>query len=455
MIPSSLEVLDKMPLTANGKRDRRYLEQREKVPALSKMQEVEMPDGILENRLAEIWKSVLRVDKVGRHTTFYEAGGDSLLVAQLVLQLREKITQLNGMEWNPLLSVVLEHPTIDDFADWIERREDGQATDEPSEEPYALLRPADDGADGIHELVLFADGTGTLSIYRELIPELLRWADGHVRISGVSVKNAQNYLQTPEQDLIRALAKIYAGHLLQKKAERYTLIGHCFGGLVAVETARILRAEGVSVEVVMIDSKLGASFTENPLLLERGFGVLLSADMEQAGHTVEEGLLKQAITAQMEACAAFPSQEDLCGLNGVYEKVGACYRKLRVIPQEERLKKLYKAVPNQADTIPSAFEMQHFVEFYQVFCHSYKGVAAYTPDAFDGRLHMLRCEDQSTAFLPFDRSDHTAFVQRIANGSLSVTEIAGGHVSCMHGENAKRVFQVLREILMEDVKDAR
>ena len=88
MIPSAFIMLDALPLTPNGKIDRRAL------PAPERMRpdlEVEYvaPRHDAEERLAEIWKDVLDLERVGVFDDFYELGGDSLMAARMLARLRD------------------------------------------------------------------------------------------------------------------------------------------------------------------------------------------------------------------------------------------------------------------------------------------------------------------------------------------------------------------------------
>jgi non-ribosomal peptide synthetase component F len=79
MVPSHWLLLDALPLTGNGKLDRKSLP----VPDAQEWQRpFEAPEGDLERQLAAIWASVLGVAQIGRRDNFFELGGHSLLAAQ-------------------------------------------------------------------------------------------------------------------------------------------------------------------------------------------------------------------------------------------------------------------------------------------------------------------------------------------------------------------------------------
>jgi len=88
MIPSAFVVLDRLPLTPNGKVDRRKLPKPEnRHPGLATS--FVSPRTELEKAIAKIWQELLRVEKVGLHDNFFDLGGHSLLMTQVISRVRE------------------------------------------------------------------------------------------------------------------------------------------------------------------------------------------------------------------------------------------------------------------------------------------------------------------------------------------------------------------------------
>ncbi|WP_420234663.1 amino acid adenylation domain-containing protein [Pseudomonas sp. ABY48] len=103
MVPGHWRVLDTLPLTANGKLDRRALPE----PAETESVEASArpPIGATEQRLAQLWCQVLDCAQVGREDDFFDLGGDSILSLQLIgLAARE------GLKLQP--RDILQHPTL-------------------------------------------------------------------------------------------------------------------------------------------------------------------------------------------------------------------------------------------------------------------------------------------------------------------------------------------------------
>jgi amino acid adenylation domain-containing protein/non-ribosomal peptide synthase protein (TIGR01720 family) len=80
MVPSGFLLLDRLPLTANGKVDRRALPRLER-SALD--ERYVMPRTHVEQVLTEIWMEILGIDRIGVHDNFFELGGDSILSIQV------------------------------------------------------------------------------------------------------------------------------------------------------------------------------------------------------------------------------------------------------------------------------------------------------------------------------------------------------------------------------------
>ncbi|HET8773600.1 MAG TPA: amino acid adenylation domain-containing protein, partial [Thermoanaerobaculia bacterium] len=88
MLPAAYVWLEALPLTVNGKVDLHALP----APDLSALRtrEYEAPQGATEEAMAELWQTLLGVERAGRHDNFFELGGHSLLAVGLVARLRER-----------------------------------------------------------------------------------------------------------------------------------------------------------------------------------------------------------------------------------------------------------------------------------------------------------------------------------------------------------------------------
>ncbi len=113
MIPSFFVKLVRLPLTANGKVDRRALPAVDMTGNASENTFI-APSSPTEERLAAIWIEVLGIDSVGIHDNFFDRGGHSLLAIQIISRIRKAFCYLLPV------SVLFERPTISGLAQTIE-----------------------------------------------------------------------------------------------------------------------------------------------------------------------------------------------------------------------------------------------------------------------------------------------------------------------------------------------
>lgn len=125
MIPAYIAAIDAIPLTPNGKVDRRALPEPEFGPW--ERREAELPRDGMEERVAAIWKEVLgdTAGPIGIHDDFFELGGHSLRAAVLA----GKLEQATGA--HVPLSLIFELTSIAEMATWLKERVDAAAVVEP------------------------------------------------------------------------------------------------------------------------------------------------------------------------------------------------------------------------------------------------------------------------------------------------------------------------------------
>ncbi|WP_143569897.1 non-ribosomal peptide synthetase, partial [Tenacibaculum agarivorans] len=87
MVPTLWVELDEMPLTVNGKLNRKALPEPD--GAMLSRQDYVAPRTKIEQELASIWQDILKIEKIGIYDNFFELGGHSLLVVQLISRLQK------------------------------------------------------------------------------------------------------------------------------------------------------------------------------------------------------------------------------------------------------------------------------------------------------------------------------------------------------------------------------
>ena len=109
-IPSRFVRLDRLPLTANGKIDSAAVLGSSPLGRRDLNHEPVLPRTPVEEALVEIWATVLGVDSIGIHDSFFHLGGDSIHAAQILSRVR------NRFRVGVPFSVLFEEPTVAELA---------------------------------------------------------------------------------------------------------------------------------------------------------------------------------------------------------------------------------------------------------------------------------------------------------------------------------------------------
>jgi len=111
MVPTHWKVLDVLPLNANGKIDRRALEELTTAQLAASATNRAQPDSPMEKIIAAVWRELLQCDPIYRDDSFFQLGGDSLLATQVVIRL-----QREGFHATQPLRQLFVRPVLADFA---------------------------------------------------------------------------------------------------------------------------------------------------------------------------------------------------------------------------------------------------------------------------------------------------------------------------------------------------
>ena len=112
MVPQLWVELEEMPLTANGKLDRKSLPDIDETVLSSK--EFVAPRTEIEEQLASIWQELLGVEKVGVYDNFFELGGHSLLATRLVSMVSKEL------EVEVMIKDIFSFVNIDELSTYLE-----------------------------------------------------------------------------------------------------------------------------------------------------------------------------------------------------------------------------------------------------------------------------------------------------------------------------------------------
>ena len=230
MIPSAFVSVEKIPLTPNGKVDRKAL------PAPSQRVTVKNefvpPRDAAEQMLAQLWARDLNVKRVGLNDNFFELGGHSLLAVRITVEI-EKLMNIRLP-----LATLLQAPTIADLAEVLRK-----SHWTPS---WSSLVPLRASGSKPPLFLMHAHGGNVLEYHgladllepdRPVYALQARGLDGNI----------------PQNLTIEKMASTYIEELRSLQPEGpYFLAGFCFGGLLALEAAQQLTGAGQEVALVIL-----------------------------------------------------------------------------------------------------------------------------------------------------------------------------------------------------------
>ncbi|MCR8982791.1 phosphopantetheine-binding protein [Brevibacillus laterosporus] len=122
MVPTTFICLDEMPLTTNGKLDRKALPAPELTQSTQKTTYVK-PQTELERTIAAIYKEVLEVDSVGLYDNFFDIGGNSLKLIRIYSRLNKVLDK------ELTVATLFQYPTIASLTQYLAQAEKGAEPD--------------------------------------------------------------------------------------------------------------------------------------------------------------------------------------------------------------------------------------------------------------------------------------------------------------------------------------
>lgn len=278
MVPSAIVILERLPLTANGKLDRKALPD----PELNKVKlKQALPVGFVQETLAGVWREILALDRaVSIEDDFFELGGHSLLVLDLMTQIKAALGKTLP------LAAIFQAPTIAALSRLIDR--DNQ---ESEWTPLAPLKTAGDKP----ALFCFHPVGGHVICYNELAKALAEDQPVYgLRAPGMETDQAI-LTQLPE------MAAYYLGFMKKiQKQGGYRLLGYSFGGLLAYEIARQLESMGETVDFVGLLDTAHPDLTAHSVAVNDDAELLVSL-FPDLGYTAEQlsGLSKSEQLTQV------------------------------------------------------------------------------------------------------------------------------------------------------------
>jgi amino acid adenylation domain-containing protein len=226
MMPNRIVVMDKLPLTANGKVDVKALAASDKVNLEMAAWSIITPRTNTEQRISEIWKKAMKWDSVSVQDDFFESGGNSLIAVGMINRINR--------EFNSTLPLhaLFEAPTIEKLA----RKIDSDEVDSSR-----LVRLS---SMGVKNPVYCWPGLGGYPMNLKLLADEININRPFYGFQAYGINQGEKPFSTISEmaaEDIKEIKRI-------QPASPYTLWGYSFGARVAFEVAHQLEQSGERVE---------------------------------------------------------------------------------------------------------------------------------------------------------------------------------------------------------------
>jgi amino acid adenylation domain-containing protein len=236
MVPNEYVVMDAFPLLPNGKINRAALPKPEKRHHTSAAKATD--NTVMEKLVTRIWAEALDINDVGLDEDFFELGGHSLIAVQIMTRLeKETGTHLP-------IAALFESPTIRKLSLFLQEGNINASWD-------SLVAVKSSGSKAPLYIV---HGDGLNVMVFNSIP---KYMDPEQPVYGLQPKGL-NGIENPDESMEEIAAYYIESVLKHNPKGPYFLAGYSFGGIVAYEMTKQLRASGHKVKMLaMFDTNVG------------------------------------------------------------------------------------------------------------------------------------------------------------------------------------------------------
>ena len=364
MIPAAFAVIEKMPLTSNGKIDRGALS-RSNLTSIRSEATVEAPRDSIEAKMLRIWEHVLEVRPIGIRSNFFDVGGYSLLVVKLFAQI-DKV-----FDRSLPITTIFGSPTIEQLATLIR----GRTIDVAGVVP----RPFESSAAITSSIVPIQPHGSAAPLF--MIHGFMGHVVGFYQLAMLAATDRSAYgvqaqsLLTGQPALLRLedQAAYYLSEIRKiQPTGPYYFLGYCYGGIVAFEMAHQLHASGEHVELLgMLDSRVpGVLATVQPedysperfdIRVERFQRSVKSLFRWERARSLGQRLCRRVLCAIYGAAAALGVRSAPAFMKGVAEINMAAAANYRLRPWAGRVT-LFRACDQPDSRMPRDLGWTPFAE---------------------------------------------------------------------------------------------
>ncbi|OUJ73688.1 non-ribosomal peptide synthetase [Hymenobacter crusticola] len=250
MVPSEVVVLSALPMTLNGKVDRKVLlEQPTEATPKPAVEEYVAPRSEAQKLVASIWCDCLGLDQVSLYDNFFELGGHSLIAVQVMA----RVEQETGKRLP--LSTLFEYSTVEKLASVIQANEE-TITWDSLWDSLVPIQPC-----GSKTPLYIVHGAGMNVL---LFNTLAKKMHPDQPVYGLQAKGL-NGIDEPLGTIEEIAAHYVDAITTANPSGPYALAGYSFGGVIAYEMARqLLKAGKVVKSLIMFDTYAYQAYSAKP-----------------------------------------------------------------------------------------------------------------------------------------------------------------------------------------------
>lgn len=240
------------------------------------------------------------------------------------------------------------------------------------------------------------------------------------------------------ESLVQDRANLYAETLLEFNVDRYTLVGYCVGGFLALETAKILLENGKKVKLIMIDSRLCQHTISNQLLMEYAYGLSMELDMDNTPYSIKPVMLKEALEKILNGENRNIKNSELTKLSDEYAELGEVFTNLLDMTHEERIKALFNSKKqHNFNGEESTISMLNLL--YDIYEHTFNAMMRYRPEGiYSGDITYINATEGIVNFYP-DTNVATTWEDMVL-GEFKIVNIYANHASIVGAEHSKEIL---------------
>ncbi|MBR8839548.1 MAG: amino acid adenylation domain-containing protein [Stigonema ocellatum SAG 48.90 = DSM 106950] len=388
MIPSAFVVLDAIPLTPNGKVDKRALPT-DDVIRPNATQSFVAPRNFTELSFVKTWENLLNTNPIGVTDNFFDLGGHSFLAIRLMAQIYDRFGH------NLPLSTLFENPTIEKLA---------QIISQPVREiSHSHLVAIESNGSKIPFFCMHGAGGGVNAYFK-----LSRRLGEDYPFYALQDPSSQ---EEPEIISVEETASRYLQEIRQVQPNGpYLLGGHCYGGVIAFEMAQQLQRQGQTVGLlVIIDA------------------ILPETAIKPAEDDDAKFLLRMAESIKTNSKIDF----------------SVPFEEIRDLPINEQ----FHLVNKKANFIFSDKEIKDFLRYYKLFKAHVQAMRNYVPQAYPHSMTLLKANEEIIHDFEnpeFHTDDPLLGWGKFSSQPIQVIEVPGDHFSMFIEPHIQELARLLK-----------